>query len=127
MSEKIFDLSEVEQNDTATIKLVHPSTGDELDACVIVYGQDSDVFRSESRKLQHKMAQYAQRNRGKSMPPEDFERLDKQKVVACVKEIKGLAYKGQPMTDAAEVFTKFPWVHEQVVQGIMDRGNFIKG
>ncbi len=124
---KGFDLATLEQDDTAVIQLVHPSTGDEIGASVTVYGQDSDIFRAETRKAEAKYTEYSRRNRGKFMPPEMREELDKTKVVACVKSIDGLAYKGKPMTDPAEVFTAFPWIHEQVVAGIMDRANFIKG
>lgn len=125
---KPFDLSDLESDDTATITLQNPKTGDDIEGVsIVVYGQDSDVFRSESRRIQNKAAEYMRRNRGKVMPPDEFERLDKGKVIACVKEINGLAYKGKPLTDPADVFDKFPWIFEQVVQGIMDRGNFIKG
>lgn len=124
---KTFDLASLESDDTAVIDLVHPSTGDELGAKVTVYGQDSEVFRAEGRKVQNKMAEYSRRNRGKMMPPEEFEKLDKNKVIACVKDITGLAYKGQELKDPSEVFSRFPWIYEQVVAGIMDRANFIKG
>ena len=125
---KPFDLASLEADDTAIITLTNPRNGDDIDGVTIeVYGQDSEIFRAESRKVQNKAADHMRRNRGKVMAPEEFERLDKAKVVACVKEIKGLSYKGQELKDTAEVFTRFPWIHEQVVQGIMDRANFIKG
>lgn len=125
---KPFDLSDLESDDTATIILQNPKTGDDIEGVsIVVYGQDSEVFRSESRRIQNKAAEFMRRNRGKVMPPEEFERLEKGKVIACVKEIVGLAYKGSALTDPADVFDKFPWIFEQVVQGIMDRGNFIKG
>jgi hypothetical protein len=124
---KGFDLAALEQDDTAVIQLVHPSTGDEIGATATVYGQDSDIFRAESRKAEARYTEYSRRNRGKFMPPEDRERLDKAKVVACTKSIDGLTYKGAPLTDVEDIFNRFPWVHEQVTQGIMDRANFIKG
>lgn len=122
-----FDLEVLEQNDTAVIQLVHPSTGDEIGASVTVYGQDSEIFRAESRKAESKYTEYSRRNRGKFMPPEHREALDKSKIVACTKSIDGLNYKGQPITDAKDVYDRFPWVYEQAVQGIMERANFIKG
>jgi len=121
-----FDLAALEQDDTAVIQIVHPSTGDETGATATVYGQDSDIFRAESRKAESKYTEYSRRNRGKFMPPEDRERLDKQKVIACTKSIDGFGYKGEPLSDVADIFGRFPWIYEQVVQGIMDRANFIK-
>lgn len=123
---KGFDLAALEQDDTAEIQIVHPSTGDEIGATATVYGQDSDIFRAESRKAEAKYTEYSRRNRGKFMPPEDRERLDKQKVIACTKSINGLSYKGEPLSDVTDIFNRFPWIYEQVVQGIMDRANFIK-
>ena len=122
-----YDLAELEQDDTAVIQLVHPSTGDEIGATVTVYGQDSDIFRAESRKAEAKYTEYSRRNRGKFMPPEDRERLDKAKVVACTKAIDGLSNNGTVLIDASDVFDRFPWIHEQVVSAVMDRSNFIKG
>jgi len=122
-----FDLAALEQDDTASVQLVHPSTGDEIGATVTVYGQDSEIFRSESRKAEARYTEYSRRNRGKFMPPEERERLDRNKIIACTKAIDGLEYKGAPLTDAEEIYTRYPWIYEQVVQAVMDRGNFIKG
>lgn len=125
---KPFDLDCLVSKDTTTITLQHPRTGDDIEGVTIeVYGQDSETFRAESRKIQAAASRYMQKNRGKTLPPEDFERMEKAKLIACVKEIKGLAYKGQPLTDAKELFDRFPWALEQVSVGIMDRANFIKG
>jgi hypothetical protein len=124
---KGFDLAALDQDDTAIIQIIHPSTGDEIGATATVYGQDSDIFRSESRKAEARFSDYSRRNRGKFMPPEQREELDRKKVIACTKSIDGLTYKGTPLTDPEDIFTRFPWIFEQVTQGIMDRGNFIKG
>lgn len=122
-----FDLAEVEQDDTAIIELVHPSTGDEIGATATVYGQDSAIFKEETHKLSNKCAEYSRRNRGKTISNKDYAALDKKKVIACTKSIDGLMYKGAPLTDVEDIFERFPWIHEQVVAGIMERANFIKG
>ena len=122
-----FDLATLEQEDTATIQLVHPGTGDEIGASVTVYGQDSAVCKAASHKLSDKCAEYSRRNRGKTIPNEEYARLDKAKVIACTKSIDGLTYKGEPFTDVAEIFDRFPWIHEQTVAGILDRSGFLKG
>jgi hypothetical protein len=126
-TKQAFDLSELDQDETATIEIVHPSTGDEIGATVTVYGQDSEIFRSESRKAEARYVEYSRRNRGKLMPPEQREELDRRKIIACTKSVDGLLYKGAPLTDPEDIYTRFPWIYEQVVQAIMDRGNFIKG
>lgn len=120
-----FDLDTLEQEDTTVIQLTHPATGDEIGATATVYGQDSAVCKAASHKLSDKCAEYSRRNRGKTIPNEDYARLDKLKVIACTKSIDGLTSKGQPFTDVSEIFDRFPWIHEQVVAGILDRGLFL--
>ena len=124
---KGFDLSECEQEETAVIQLVHPSTGDEIGATITVYGQDSELFRKETRKAEARFTEYARRNRGKFMPPEDRAAMDMAKVVACTKSIDGLLFNGAPLTDAEDVYTRFPWIYEQAQAGIAERANFMKG
>lgn len=126
----MFDLESLEQEDTAIIQLVHPGTGDDLPGLTVeVYGQDSPIFKEASRKAEVAYTEYSRRNRGKFMPPERREELDKQKVIKCTKAVNGLVYKGKPITEPEEAFNlpKYGWIYEQVVNGLMERANFIKG
>lgn len=120
-----FDLKQLETGETTTVQLVHPTTGDEIGASITIYGQDSEVYRAEQRKAEAKFAEYSRRNRGKFMPPEDRERMDKAKVVACVKSVNDLFSDGIAVSaaDALEV----PWIFEQVTAAMFDRSLFIKG
>lgn len=122
-----FDLDALEQTDTATIQLVDPRTGDEIGASVTVYGQDSEICREQSHKLSDRCADYSRRNQGKTIPNKEYARLDKMKVIACVKSIDGLTSGGQPFTDVAAIFDRFQWIHEQTVAGLVNRTLFIKG
>jgi len=125
-----FDLSALEQDDTAVIQMVNPSTGDDIPGFTVeVYGQDSDIFKSESRKAETRYTEYARRNRGKLMPAEQRETMDKAKIIACTKSVNGLVYKGEVITDAERAYNlpKYGWIFEQVVAGLMERSNFIKG
>lgn len=127
---KGFDLESLDQDETAIIQMVNPATGDDIPGFTVeVYGQDSDVFKEQSRKAEAKYTEYSRRNKGKFMPPEMREALDKAKVIACVKAINGLVYKGKQITKAAEAFDlpRYGWIQEQVTQGLMERANFIKG
>lgn len=120
-----FDLKQLEAEDTTTVQLVHPATGDEIGASITIYGQDSEVYRAEQRKAETKFAEYSRRNRGKFMPPEDRERMDKAKVVACVKSVNDLSSDGQPVSAADALAV--PWIFEQVTAAMFDRSLFIKG
>ena len=120
-----FDLATLAQDDTATVQLVHPVTGDDIGASVTVYGQDSDTFRAEARKAQSKREEYKRRNRGKDMPAEMGEALFKGQIAACVKSIDGLTMGGNPVTDALEMFDLVPNFCEQVIAATLDRSLFM--
>lgn len=122
-----FELNETKVTETATVDLLHPVTGQPVGASITVYGQDSDVYRSEVRKYEDRIVEYAKRNRGKVMPAEMRDELALDRLVACVESIDGLTENGEPFTDAARLFTKYPWVREQVEAGVAERANFIKG
>lgn len=126
----VFDLESLEQEDTAIIQLVHPGTGDDLPGLTVeVYGQDSAIFREASRKAEAAYTEYSRRNKGKFMPPDRREELDKQKVIRCTKAVNGLVYKGKEITDPEEAYSLpgYGWIFEQVVAGLMERSNFLKG
>lgn len=123
----MFDIDQLEQTGTAEIQILHPSTGEEIGAVATVHGQDSEVFIAETRKEETRYIEYARRNRNKPMPPEMRASVLKAKLVACTTSITGLASKGQPFTDVDQIFTRFPWIMDQVAAGIMDRANFMKG
>ena len=124
-----FDLESLAQEETAEIQMVHPGTGDDIQGFVVeVYGQDSQVFKEAGRKAEVAYTEYSRRNKGKFMPPERREELDKQKVIKCTKAIKGLAYKGKEITDPEEAYSipGFGWILEQVTAGIVERANFLR-
>jgi hypothetical protein len=122
-----FDLASITQTDTYTLTLQHPLTGDDLTATVELSGQDSAAFKKQSLAIQNKKADWQRRNRGKDIPADMTDTLFKQQIAACVVSINNLAYKGTPVTDAAEAFERYPWIFEQCYTAVLDRANFIKG
>ena len=121
-----FDLNSLNVDDTTTVELVHPTTGDEIKGVSItVYGQDSETYKAEQRKAEFQFAEYMRKHRNKPMPPEQREAMDKRKAVACIKSVNGLVNDGVPVT--AEAAMDVPWIFEQVTAAIFDRALFIKG
>lgn len=121
-----FDVSTVELQDTTTVDLLHPVTGEEIGASVTVYGQDSDKYKTEARRCEDQVGKYAQKNRGKMMPSADREAMDRRKIINCVASVDGLLKDKKPWTDVAEIL-KTDWIYEQVCAAIVDRANFMKG
>lgn len=125
--EKPFDILSLEQDDTHTMELRHPSTDDPIPGVTAtIYGQDSEQCREATRKATMKYTDYARKHRGKFMPPEEQEKLEYAKIVACTKSIDGLVMGGKPITDVAEILNKVPAFRDQINGEIHDRANFIK-
>lgn len=125
--ESKFDIGTLDQEDTHTINLRHPSTDEDIPGVTAtIYGQDSEQCREATRKATIKYTDYARKHRGKFMPPEEQEKLEFTKIVACTKSIDGLVLGGEPITDVAAILTRVPAFRDQINGEIHDRANFIK-
>lgn len=50
-----MDLAKLKPNDRATIRIKHPSTGEELGVVIVVYGMDSKAFNASRHKIQNRI------------------------------------------------------------------------
>ena len=125
---KLFDLSTLESTDTADITLKHPVTGDDLDASVTVYSPDSEAFRAANTKMRAKITQFMSRNKGANDEQKQtaFDRIERERNLALIKSVNGLAVKGQPLTDVDEACRLYSWIYRQAVDAIDCASNFIK-
>lgn len=124
---KAFDLADLESSDTAVVNLTHPSTGDEIEGATIeVYSPDSEHARAADSKLRARIQEFARRNQGAK--PEQrqkvFDGFERDRNIACIKAISGIAYKGQTITDPREACDKFPWIYRQAVNALNNEANF---
>ena len=123
---KGFDLATLDRNDTATVPFLHPTTGEETGVTITVYGEDSETGKAATRHMIDKIGEYSRKNRGKAMPTEEVERLDRAKMAKVTKSIDGLTYGGKVLTDVAEIFNLSPDIYEQAAAAYRDRALFIK-
>ena len=121
-------MKDIAFNDTARVHLLHPTTGEELyyneDPCVIVvYGSQSDVFRSAKLAMNNRVAA----NKG-PMTAEKQEQLNLEFLAACtaglenVVDDKGTAYTQET---AKKLYRKRAWVRQQVDEAIVDDARFL--
>jgi len=131
-----FDISSLDvvkaANDGANVELVHPVSGEGLGIRVRVIGKDSDEFRrliaAQSRRRVQRMAK---QGRGVKAPDqEEIEHENVDLLAASTLGWEGMVYEGKelPFTreNAVMVYSKYPWVREQVDVAIGDRSLFIK-
>lgn len=114
------------------ITLRHPGTGEDLDITIGVYGRDSDAFKAIQSR-QNKVRIEKMRRAGRVLPI-DQEQMDDDNLEllsGCTfRWSKTMELEGKPLDfsvqNARMVYERFPWIYEQVNQGIGDRANFTK-
>lgn len=130
---KGFDVASIDldaaASEGADCVLRHPVTGDELDATIRVVGMDSETYRKARRKMVDAMVKDQRGRRPKSVTDEEAEQRRAEAVAAITVSWSGLQWEGKPLDctfeNAVMVYTKRPWVLEQVEGFAEDRANFL--
>ena len=134
---KKVDLSSIDtvagSNEGFDVQIYHPGTNVDLGIVITVLGKDSDEFlkvsRTQSKKRMAKMAKGGFRNTSISI--EEVEQDGIELLAACTKAWAGMVENGKDIvctaSNAVDVYTRYPWIREQVDIAIGDRANFIKG
>jgi hypothetical protein len=131
-----FDLADLDlvsaANEGVEVELVHPTNGEGLGIKVRVVGRDSDEFRrlsaAQARRRVQRMSKGGFRN--KTQDVEELEAEGIELLAACTKGWTGMVMNKEVVPfsrDAAiTIYTKYPWIREQVDTAIGDRSLFIK-
>lgn len=133
---KTFDLSELDtakaSNDGFDVSLYHPGTNADLGIKIRVLGKDSDEFRkvsnAQNKRRMDRMSRGGFRNPTPS--PEELEQNGIELLAACTVGWSGVVLDGKSLAfskdNAKALYSRFPWIKEQVDAAIGDRANFIK-
>ncbi len=121
-------------NEGFDVQIYHPGTNEDLGISITVLGKDSDEFqkisRAQSKKRMAKLSKGGFRNTTQ-IPIEEIEQDGIELLAACTKGWAGVVIDGKPVSfsqaEAVNLYTRFPWIREQVDTAIGDRANFIKG
>lgn len=114
------------------VKIYHPGTLADLGITITVLGKDSDEFQKISRRQQKKRLDRISKGgfRGAtSLSSEETEKDGIELLAACTTGWTGVVIKGEDVPfsidNAVDLYSKFPWIKEQVDTAIGDRANFL--
>jgi hypothetical protein len=128
-----FDLSSIDTiadaNKGAAIELFHPTTGVDLGITVYVLGKDSDKFRQVQATQGRKRTQKLQKTGFRiGISADDIEQDAIELLAAVTTGWENMVMGGKELpfsTENAEVvYTKYPWIREQIDGAVGDRSRF---
>lgn len=129
----VLNVSEVSESGI-DIELVHPATGEGLDAWVRVRGKDSRTVQNHARKVVNDMQKREKIARGKNkdadMSIEELKMLAVERAVIRIISWRGIEEDGQPVPftveNATRVLKDNPWIREQVLENSDDLTGFFR-
>jgi hypothetical protein len=129
----VLNVSEVSESGI-DIELVHPATGEGLDAWVRVRGKDSRTVQNHARKVVNDMQKREKIAKGKNkdadMSIEELEMLAVERAVVRIISWRGIEEDGQPVPFTVENATRIlkdnPWIREQVLENSDDLTGFFR-
>jgi hypothetical protein len=129
----VLNVSEVSESGI-DIELVHPATGEGLDAWVRVRGKDSRTVQNHARKVVNDMQKREKIAKGKNkdadMSIEELEMLAVERAVVRIISWRGIEEDGQPVPftveNATRVLKDNPWIREQVLENSDDLTGFFR-
>lgn len=129
----VLNVSEVSESGI-DIELVHPATGEGLDAWVRVRGKDSRTVQNHARKVVTEMQKREKVAKGKGkdtdLSIEELEMLAVERAVVRIISWRGIEEDGQPVPftveNATRVLKDNPWIREQVLENSDDLTVFFR-
>jgi hypothetical protein len=129
----VLNVSEVSESGI-DIELVHPATGEGLDAWVRVRGKDSRTVQNHARKVVNDMQKREKIAKGKNkdadMSIEELEMLAVERAVIRIISWRDIEEDGQPVPftveNATRVLKDNPWIREQVLENSDDLTGFFR-
>ena len=132
----MFDLNTLALNDTFTLQLSHPVTGDKLFAdkeetqpvSITLYGTSSKQYRNAVAGMQNR--QLRRTAKKEKATAEVMREESVSLLVACAAGSNNLAYEGQAVvtdTNFRALFSdaRFSWIKDQVDEALGDISNFL--
>ena len=129
----VLNVSEVSESGI-DVELVHPATGEGLDAWVRVRGKDSRTVQNHARKVVNDMQKREKIAKGKNkdadLSIEELEMLAVERAVVRIISWRGIEEDGQPVPFTVENATRIlkdnPWIREQVLENSDDLTGFFR-
>ena len=132
---KIIDLASIDTvagaNKGFDVSIYHPGTLEDLGITITVLGKDSDLYRQKSTKMQQKrldkLAKGGFRKKNMNIDGSDADaiRLLAECTTGWIGVIENKEEIPFSVDNAIDLYTKYPWMREQIDEAIADRSNFL--
>ena len=114
----------------AELEVLDPVTGDGVGVFVTLAGADSTAHRKATATIAKRRMTATKGSRNKGFDLEKFEAEGIEVLAACTLGWKGVVVDGTPLPcsrdKAIKLYTRFPWVREQVEGFISDRSAYLQ-
>lgn len=111
----------------AELEVIDPITGKSTDVFIVLAGADSTRYRNTSLMFTRRRIRNGARS---EFDPEKLEKENIEVLAACTLSWKGVVLEGKdlPCTreNAVMLYTRFPWVKEQVERFVIDRTSYFR-
>ena len=130
----VFDFatrdSAAKAEEGAELKVVDPLTGDGVGVFITLAGADSAVHRKASATITKRRVNKAKGFRSQMFDPEVADAESIEVLAVCTLSWKGVIVDGAPLPcsrdNAIKLYTRFPWLREQVETFISDRSAYLQ-
>lgn len=114
----------------AELEVLDPVTGEPVGAYIVLAGADSAVHRKATAAVSKRRFSSQKGFRNKGFDPEKVDAESIEILAACTLSWKGVLVNGAPLPcsrdNAIKMYTRFPWLREQVEQFIGDRSEYLQ-
>lgn len=127
----MFDLSSVTEYDDASLKLVHPETGEPIGAEIKLAGSNHPKRKGiEFGRARRLRAKIAKKGRLELTDPQDDEDYEVDRLVACTLGWSGLARDGKPIEctpgEVRAIYESTAWIRQQAQEFLGESANFLQ-
>lgn len=114
----------------AELEVLDPVTGDGVGVFITLAGADSVIHRKAAATIAKRRMSNMKGFRNMALDPEKFEAEGIEVLAACTLAWKGVVVDGASLPcsrdNAIMLYTRFPWLREQVDQFISDRSVYLQ-
>lgn len=129
----ILNVSEVSESGLE-FELVHPATGEGLDAWIKVRGEKSRTVQNHARKIVTEMQKREKVAKGKNkeieLSIEDYEDMAVDRAIVRIISWRGIQENGQDVPfnreNAERILKEHPWIREAVMENSEDLQEFFR-
>ncbi len=114
----------------AELDVLDPVTGESVGVTITLAGADSAVHRKATATISKRRMASMKGFRNKGFDPEKLDAESVEVLAACTLGWRGVVVDGAPLPcsrdNAIMLYTRFPWLREQVDQFVSDRSAYLQ-